>query len=222
MDVVSVAEAAEYLDVSPRRVRQLLVDELLVGHQLGREWAIERRSLENLGRHRGLVGRPWRARSAWAVLAIAHGDSSGLSPLDRSRAGRRLAEHGLAGLVARLGARAELRRFYGHPSVLEALAVEPDVVSAGVSAAAEYGADIVASGFLEAYVPEERVAALVRQYGLDPDAERPNIILRVVGDSVWPFAPEIAVAPRPVVAVDLLEADDERSRRAGAELAQLR
>lgn len=205
-----------------RRVDSGWETAFLVGHQIGREWAIERRSLENLGRHRGLVGRPWRALSAWAVLAIANGDSSGLSPLDRSRARRRLAEHSLAGLAARLGARAELRRFYGHPSVLEALAVEPDIVRSGVSAAAEYGADIVASGFLEAYVPEERVLALVRQYGLDPDAERPNIVLRVVGDSVWPFTPEMDVAPRPVVAVDLLEADDQRSRRAGAELAQRR
>ncbi len=219
MDVVNVAEAAEYLEVSPRRVRRMLADELLAGHQIGREWAIERRALENLKRHRGPVGRPWRASSAWAVLAIADGDSLDLSPADRSRARRRLAERGLAGLVARLGARAEMRRFYGHPSVLDALASEPDVVRSGVSAGANHGVDIVAGDFLEAYVPEARIAALINHFGLDPDAERPNVVLRVVGDAVWPFSPEMVVAPRCVVAVDLLEADDERSRRAGAALA---
>ena len=222
MDVVSVVEAAEYLEVSPRRVRQMLADELLAGRQIGREWVIERRALESLRRHRGPVGRPWRAPSAWAVLAIANGDGSDLSPMDRSRARRRLAEHGLAGLVARLGARSEMRRFYGHPSVFEPLAAEPDVVLSGVSAAANHGADVVASDFLEAYVPEARVAALINQYGLDPDAERPNVVLRVVGDALWPFPPEMDVASRFVVAVDLLEADDERSRRAGADLARHR
>jgi len=94
------------------------------------------------------------------------------------------------------------------------------VVRSGVSAAADHGADIVASDSLEAYVPAARIAAIVKQYGLDPDAERPNVILRVVDDAVWPFAPEEQVAPRSVVAIDLLEADDERSRRAGAELAR--
>jgi hypothetical protein len=88
-----------------------------------------------------------------------------------------------------------------------------------VSAAGDHGVDIVASDFLEAYVSEARIAALIDQYGLDPDAERPNVVLRVVGDAVWPFSPEMDVAPRSVVAVDLLEADDERSRRAGAALA---
>lgn len=219
MTVVSVVEAAEYLEVSPRRVRRMLADDLLAGRQIGREWAIERRALENLRHHRGPVGRPWRASSAWAVLAVAKGDGSDLSPMDRSRARHRLAEHGLVGLVARLGARAEMRRFYGHPSVLEPLAAEPGVVRSGVSAAANHGADIVASDFLEAYVPAARIAALISQYGLDPDAERPNVVLRVVDEAVWPFAPEMDMAPRSVVAVDLLEADDERSRRAGAELA---
>ncbi|MCP3997716.1 MAG: helix-turn-helix domain-containing protein [bacterium] len=222
MNVVGVVEAAEYLEVSPRRVRQMLADELLAGHQVGREWVIERRAIESLRRHRGPAGRPWRASSAWAVLAIANGDGSGLSPVDRSRARRRLAEHGLVGLVARLGARAEIRRFYGHPSVLEHLAAEPNVVLSGVSAAANHGADIVASDSLEAYVPGAQVAALINQYGLDPGAERPNVVLRVVNDAVWPFAPEIEVASRSVVAVDLLGADDQRSRRAGADLARHR
>ena len=186
---------------------------------LCREWAIERRALENLKRHRGPVGRPWSASSAWAVLAIANGDGSDLPPVDRSRARRRLAERGLAGLVARLGARAEMRRFYGHPSVLEPLAAESSVVRSGVSAGADHGVDIVASDFLEAYVSEARIATLINQYGLDPDAERPNVVLRVVGDAVRPFSPDMDVAPRSVVAVDLLEAHDERSRRAGAALA---
>ena len=222
MDVVSVADAAAELAVSRRRVRQMLTDGLLPGHQLGREWVIERRALDQLSRHRRPVGRPWRASSAWAVLAIANGDDPDLSPVDRSRARQRLAERGLAGLVDRLSARANVQHFYGHASVLSRLAEEPGVVRSGVSAAADYGADIVASEAFEAYVPEDQLADLVARYGLDAGAERPNVVLRVVDDALWPFAPEAKVAPRLVVAVDLLEADDQRSRRAGTALVRRR
>ena len=41
------------------------------------------------------------------------------------------------------------------------------------------------------------------------------MVLRVVNDGLWPFGPDEAVAPLPVVAVDLVEVGDGRSRRAG-------
>jgi hypothetical protein len=93
------------------------------------------------------------------------------------------------------------------------------VVRSGASAAADYRADIIASDFLEAYVLASRVPTLVKRYGLDPDAQRWNILLRVVDDAVWPFGLDVGMAARAIVAVDLLEADDDRSRRAGAALA---
>ncbi|WP_420451171.1 hypothetical protein [Ilumatobacter sp.] len=55
---------------------------------------------------------------------------------------------------------------------------------------------------------------------LEPDADRPNLIVRIVDGDVWPFAEHVNVAPWPVVAVDLLDADDERSRRASLELIE--
>jgi hypothetical protein len=60
---------------------------------------------------------------------------------------------------------------------------------------------------------------VVQRYALEEDPERPNLLLRVVDDDVWPFEAGTNIAPRPVVAVDLLESDDDRSRRAGLELA---
>ncbi|GBE24221.1 hypothetical protein BMS3Bbin02_00490 [bacterium BMS3Bbin02] len=54
----------------------------------------------------------------------------------------------------------------GHPSVLEPLAAEPDVVRSGASAAADHGADVMASDFLEAYVPEARIAAMINLYDI--------------------------------------------------------
>jgi hypothetical protein len=88
-----------------------------------------------------------------------------------------------------------------------------------LSGASEYGVNLVGGDLMEVYVPARSLDAIVDRYALDADAERPNLLLRVVDDSVWPFAAGVKVAPRPVVAVDLLDSDDERSRRAGVELA---
>lgn len=59
---------------------------------------------------------------------------------------------------------------------------------------------------------------LVARFGLDDKAARPNMVLRVVDDAVWRFRPGQVAAERAVVAVDLLESDDPRSMRAGADL----
>jgi len=62
-------------------------------------------------------------------------------------------------------------------------------------------------------------ASLVERHTLDGSADRPDLVLSVVGDAVWPFAAGVHVAPRSVVAVDFMDADDERARRAGRRLA---
>jgi hypothetical protein len=64
------------------------------------------------------------------------------------------------------------------------------------------------------------VTGLLDRYALEPNANRPNLIVRVVDDDVWPFDDDANVAPWPVVAVDLLDSNDERSRRAGLELIE--
>ena len=198
----------------------MLADGLIDGQQVGRAWVIERHELDRIRQQRGPVGRPWSAASAWAVLALANGDDPALSPVNRSRAKKRLAEHGLVGLSNRLKARADGRAFYGHPSVLARLADEPWVVQSGVSAAGDHRVDVVASEAFEGYVASNHIRNLIDKYGLKDGAERPNIILRVVDQAVWPFPADAKVASRPVVPIDLLDAPDERSRRAGAALAQ--
>jgi excisionase family DNA binding protein len=216
MNVLSVALAAAELDVSPRRVRQLLESGQLPGQQLGRSWVIDRSDIDQL--RRSGAGRPWNASSAWAVLALAAGHEPDLSPVERSRARRRLADHGLAGLVVQLRSRAQLHQLYAHPSVLDRIAQDSRVVRGGVSGGAEHQVDVIAQDAAEVYVCASRKANLVDSYALDENADRPNVILRVVDDEAWPFGEDVQVAPWPVVAVDLLDADDERSRRAGLEL----
>lgn len=217
MSILGVAEAAEELGVSPRRVRQMLADDVLAGERVGRAWVIESEQLRQVEHRRPEVGRPWSPASAWALLALADGEDPDLSPVNRLRARKRLAE-GLDVVAGRLVARADLRRFYAHPSVLDWLVDAPAVVRGGISAAAEHGADLVAGDGFEGYVRAGDLDDLVSQFGLDDQAARPNVLLRVVDDAVWPFQSSQVAAGRAVVAIDLLESDDPRSRRAGADL----
>ncbi|MDE0136378.1 MAG: hypothetical protein OXM54_16245 [Acidimicrobiaceae bacterium] len=91
------------------------------------------------------------------------------------------------------------------------------MVASGVSALNHHHVDLVVSDQSEAYVRESLVAELADRFALDADSDRPNVRLRVVDDD-WPFEADQQVAAAPVVAVDLLEADDERSQRAAREL----
>ena len=216
--MLGVAEAAAELGVSERRVRQMLADGVLDGERIGRAWVIDAGQLRSAGPLRPKVGRPWSAASAWALLALADGKDPELSPVERSRAKKRLAG-GLERAVGRLAARAELRRFYAHPSVLDRLAQAPKIVRSGASAAVEHKVDLLAQDGFDGYVRASDLGSLVSHFALDGDAERPNVVLRVVDDAVWPFGKEQRAADRAVVAVDLLESDDARSRRSGAELA---
>ena len=63
--------------------------------------------------------------------------------------------------------------------------------------------------------------ALASRFTLEGDTERPNVTLRVVADRLWPFETGDEVVPPAIVAVDLLEAEDERSARAATQLLQL-
>lgn len=217
MSMLGVVEASSELGVSPRRVRQLLADGVLAGQQVGRAWVIDSEELYHVALRRQPVGRPWNPASAWSVLALADGEEPDLSPVERSRARKRLAQ-GLERVAVRLAARADPQWFYAHPGVLDRLAEAPGVVRAGVSASAEHGVGLVVGDGFESYLRAGDLDEFVERFGLDDRAARPNILLRVVGDAVWPFRPGQRTAGRAVVAVDLLESDEPRARRAGAEL----
>lgn len=219
MILLGVGDAAAVLGVSSRRVRQMLAHGTLPGQRVGRTWVVNRADLEPLRHRRPPVGRPWQPASAWALLAMASGQAAALSASQRSRARRRL-ESGLEHFLGRLAVRAERRRYYAHPSVVGVLGNEAGVVRSGVSAADHYQLDVVAVDEFEGYVRSLILTALVNRLALDERSERPNVVLRVVDDGLWPFSPDEKVAPAPVVAVDLLEAGDGRSRRAAAQLLQ--
>ena len=98
------------------------------------------------------------------------------------------------------------------------MAAAPGVVRAGVSASAEHGVGLVVGDEFEGYLRAGDLDEFVERFGLDDQSARPNVLLRVVDDAAWPFRRGQRAAGRAVVAVDLLESDEPRAQRAGAEL----
>ncbi|MFT6291872.1 MAG: excisionase family DNA binding protein [Ilumatobacter sp.] len=156
MFLLSVKDAAVELGVSARGVRQLAASGQLHGQQFGRRWAIDRADVDRL--RPKPVGRPWSAASPWAVLELAAGGNPKLSPVERSRARKRLADNGLAGLVGQLRSRSALHEMYAHLSALDRIRDEAEVVRSGGCALGVDDVDLIASDGAEVYVRSSRVA----------------------------------------------------------------
>ncbi len=217
-DFVSVPEAAQRLGVHPSRVRAMVRAGQLEAEKVAGRWLIHRTSLDRRQDADIVEGRPYSAPNAWALLCLSEGRPvHWIDPSALSRLRAKLRSHGLLALAPRLRTRAQRLSFRAHPSALERLPREPGVVKSGVSAASEAGMDIQADDELEAYVSASQVDALVSRYHLEP-SERPNLVLHVVADDL-PFAWEHCVG-RACIAIDLLESDDPRSRRAAKELLE--
>lgn len=216
---VSVQQAAERLSVSRERIRALAAAGRIPARKLGRDWAIDidRVGLGDFGQ-RGR-GRPLSPRSSWAILELLAGKQpQGLSRSERIRAQARLVA--IAELApGDLSARAEIGRYVVHRGLSGRLLSDSRLVLGGASAASHYRADLIALEELEGYVRAEELERLVGDYALMPPSigVRANVLLRVpVPD--WPFEEGERIASRAVVGVDLIDAGDERSVRAGRKL----
>lgn len=212
-DALPVADAARKLGLSVQRVRALLGDGELRGQKVGGRWLVDRTAVDRRIRDSRLTGRPYSPAHAWGLIALAEGnDPRWLDASNRSRLRRQLRDQDLQDVIPFLARRGHRLALRAHASDLRRIEAEPDVVRSGVSAASEHGLEIVAPGVLEAYVPVGRLSPLERRYRLKPSAD-PNLILHVI-DGPWPFADDQRVAPKLAAVLDLLDHDDERSRRA--------
>jgi excisionase family DNA binding protein len=214
---LTVNDAADALGLHPRRVRALIASGSLAAEKLGGRWLLDAADVARANGAERPPGRPLSPSRAWAILSLIEGGTPGwlsAHEIARTRSYLRRAEP--AGLLPRLSRRAPVRTFRAHPADLPRLVRERAVVLSGPSAASHHGASIAAPGTVEGYVSEVRLGELVERYHLAA-SPNPNVRLHVLGPGLWPFE-DARVAPAAVVALDLLEADDERSRRAGREL----
>ena len=223
---VSVPHAARHLRVNQQRVRAMIVAGALDARKVAGRWLVDRDSLARIKGAERPRGRTFAPANAWAILLAAtspgvpHPYLDHITPPARSRARSWARTANLLDLAPRLRGRARVLRLRAHPSDVARVAGEPGLVRTGVSAAADHHFDIAAPGVVELYVPAKTADGLIRKYALSPSAS-PNVLLRVI-DGEWPFDRDQRVAPGPVAALDLVDADDERTRRAGREyLARL-
>jgi len=240
MAQLSVAQAAERLDVKVQRVHQLIADGSLRAERIGRQWVVDDADLARLDRRPS--GRPLSAKSAW-VLALLAGDSNmsyqsvaRISPADRSKARTRLRElldeseelasgsrRGRASapedMIAKklrllLQSRAERMSFKVSPRDLEDLRADPRVVLAGVSLPASR----IASGdIVEGYVAADELEAVVEEFLLSESGHsEANVVLHVPSQSV----PTDWVNPDNwlVLAADLAEHHRPREHSRAAEV----
>lgn len=224
MAYLGVVESAEKLGVSPRRIRQLIDAGALDALRIGRSWLVEVASVEERSRSRSHSGRPLALKSAWRLAVLAEGHDGermkeeGLSASERWRARRALIElledADLLSIDSKLRARCDrVEHRFAHPSVLEKLAADNDLVLSGQRAASMLGSDLVSDDRIEAYVHERDVGRVDSRYRLQQaDASDANVHLRVLSGSDLGWKSH--VAPRLLVAVDLAHSLDARAQRA--------
>ncbi len=215
MERVSAAVAAEALNVSLERVRQLIRDGRLDALQVSGRWLVDPDSVDRLAHEQRRAGRPWAAPRAWGLLALAADrDVSWLSPAEVRRLQDVLANRSVADIASQLRRRADRRPWYVHPGMIEDLLAEEGVVVGGARASGH----LRDSGPIDVYIAGDVLDRLVDRYVPDQSAAEPNLIARVVRGP-WPFAHGERVAWPEVAAVDLLErAGDDRARRVAHEL----
>lgn len=213
IDGLQVSDAASELGLSEQRVRALLADGSLEGQKVAGRWFVFPESISRMQLHRNVRGRQLSSSNAWAFLLAASGhDPDWLSPWDRSRLQDRLRSDWQR-WIPRLRNRAQVVRVRAHPGSLRKLHSDRRLVLSGASAAKNRDVDVIGREELEAYVRKRDFRALIRHYKLE-SSSRPNLILHVV-DGEWPFPENLREAPQAVVAVDLIESENARSRRAG-------
>ena len=213
---IQVSEAANDLGLSQQRVRALLAAGSLDGQKIAGRWFVYPESINRVRLHRNVRGRQLSYNNAWGFLLAASGQTPDwLSPWDRSRLQDRLTSDWQR-WIPRLRNRARVFRVRVHPGSLKKIHSDRRLVLSGASAAMGNDVDVIERSEVEAYIRERDFSTLVGDYKLEY-SPRANMILHVVNGE-WPFGEAQREAPPAVVAVDLIESDNARSKRAGRAL----
>jgi hypothetical protein len=226
---LSIPQAAEQLELSPARVRAMVVSGQLAGEKIGGRWVVERGEVERRRKQGGLPGRRFTAMNAWALLVIASDGSfspeegvtsvdealSHLPPSTRSRLKRLLRQEGLENLAPRLGARARVLHYRAHPGELERVEKDPALMDTGITGAARFR--LISGREVDGYLSASELPGFVERHVLAESPPLGNVRLRVVPDEAWRRFGAKTLAPAAAIALDLWEGPDPRSKELGVE-----
>jgi excisionase family DNA binding protein len=216
--VLTVAQAAARLGVSQEQVRRLVRSGKLSASRVGRTLVLDDDAVAGRARLPIKAGRALAPGTAWAALWQLSGERvDWLTAADRSRLSARLRTYDAEQLVAAERNRADRHELRVLPAYRDRLLSADGVVASGMTAADAVAADIVAAGAAdEIYCSAATLAVLRRDYGLS-DRGQANLVVRVPRFARLPLAGRTHM-PAAVVAVDLAESADVRTRRAGLDL----
>jgi len=217
--VLTVEQAATRLGVSAQEVRRLVRTGVLSARRVGRTLVLSEDVVDERARLDIAPGRVLSAPVAWATLWELSGERADwLERSGRSRVQARLRATDAERLVAATRDRADRHELRVLPAYRDRVLAHEGVVASGLTAADAVGADIVAAdaAAAEVYCTAGTLTGLRRDLGLS-DRGEPNLVVRVPRFDGLPLTGR-AHMPGAVVAVDLTESADVRTRRAGLDL----
>ena len=162
--------------------------------RFGRAWIVDRESLQRYAAARPGRGRPLSAAVAWRRLAIAKAAS-----LEDVRQ--------LANECRRRSVPVAVRIL---PGELDSALDDRRLVLGAADAAIARHAAVGQPRERVAYVRASDLDGFLDDHFAERRSEESNVLLRVVGDDVWPFGQERFVDPV-VAAIDLIDIGDVRS-----------
>ena len=212
MSDLSSRQAAEVLGVNEQRLRVLAASGRLPARKVGRAWIIDSSHLPDPGDRRG-PGRPLSAGNAWGLLALLSGEVPGwVDPSVRSRLRRRAKDPSQLILSLRSSQpRSRVFSFRFLPVDLDRLRARRGLVLAGLSADHPSIDMRARSDELDAYVDEDALRRIVKEYRPISEPKQANAILRIPSRN-WVLDRD-GSSPLAVVAADLLADADPRARR---------
>lgn len=218
MEITS-RQAAEQLGVTQQRIQTLFAAGDLRGRMVAGRLVVDSTDIQARLVRRPGRGRPLVARVAWGMLWELSGERAHwLAASERSRLMANLRKFDSEDVVLRVRRRSTLHRYRILPTYVDRLTDDPACVAGGVSAGSAVGADLVAIGFAEVYTASTTHDRLVKAYAMvkaDNDADV-NVNLRVLDDDLVFLLNGRTHMPSAVVACDLMESSEPRTRHAGA------
>jgi len=194
---IDVERAATILGISAIQVRRLIAAGELRAGRFGRSWQIDLESVHRYDDLRPSAGRPPDARKSWDLLASEHPKS-----MDEARR--------LAIQTRRRAQRCPARM---SPGELPHLLASDRVVVSGTAAAAHHGAPVQDRPPHAIYVRRSDLDAIADEHDLRFGDAEPNVVVRVVPDTVWPFAAQERHTNPVITLIDLIDDRDDRSAR---------
>jgi excisionase family DNA binding protein len=222
-DWLTSDEAAVLLGITAGRVNRLARSGELAYRMAGRTRLIDPLSVQRLlATTRRRPGRPLTPQSAWAALLSDLGtadwsqltEALGMSPKQRYNLKRLIARSPAENWDGLAKARAVVHRVRVRPAYLGEILQWDGVVPSGVSATGQYGLDLVAAEEAEAYLSGQTWRLLQEEFHLDPSPSG-NLVLwsPSVSEDTLSVVLDREIMPVSVVAIDLLDSGDPRSRR---------